>query len=63
MSTSGKTRTSIVRVVLFVLTLSLGALALSPSALGAEKKTLKNLSESYSKSLDQLDPSFWSFIQ
>lgn len=56
-------RKSIIRVVLLVLTLSLGALALSPTVLGAEKKTIHKISASYLSCYDGIDPTMWSVMQ
>jgi hypothetical protein len=56
-------RKSIVRLVLLVMALSLGALALSPTARGAEKKTLHNISESYVHYYDGIDPTYWGYMQ
>lgn len=56
-------RKSIIRVVLLVLTLSLGALALSPTVLGAEKKTIHKISASYLSCYDGVDPTMWSLMQ
>jgi hypothetical protein len=56
-------RKSFVRVLLFVVALSIGALALSPSALGAEKKTLQKISQGYANYYDGVDPALWGFMQ
>jgi hypothetical protein len=56
-------RKSAIRVVLIVMALSFGALALSPSALGAEKKTLHKLSEGYAAYYDGIDVSAWGYMQ
>jgi len=56
-------RKSIVRLVLLVMALSLGARALSPTARGAEKKTLHNISESYVHYYDGIDPTYWGYMQ
>ena len=63
MSTSLKMRISF---VLFVAIISLGVLALSPNAHGAEKKTLQVLSErykSFNSSYEGIDPQFLGFME
>jgi hypothetical protein len=56
-------RKSIVSLVLLVMTLSLGARALSPTARGAEKKTLHSFSESYASYYGEFNPAYWSCLE
>jgi hypothetical protein len=56
-------RKSIASLALLVMTLSLGALALSPTARGAEKKTIHNISDSYVSYYDGIDPTIWRCLE